>query len=124
MGKTCFEGSNPSGSASEIPQAEVASLCALLLKPGNHSLEAWSGHDGTIAKSRAGTWCITSRDDVMGQRCGRDKSELAMDTVTLVWKWLNDNAGALGIVLVIFPLAWTTYTYLTRNKIAKPLIFQ
>lgn len=39
-----------------------------------------------------------------------------METVSLIWKWLNENAGALGVALVIAPLAWTTYTYLSIKK--------
>jgi hypothetical protein len=39
-----------------------------------------------------------------------------METIILVWKWLNDNAGALGVVLVIIPLAWTVFTYLSIKK--------
>ncbi|MBM4132536.1 MAG: hypothetical protein FJ245_02105 [Nitrospira sp.] len=33
-----------------------------------------------------------------------------------IWKWLNDNAGALSIVLVIIPLAWSAYTYFSIKK--------
>ncbi|RTZ99250.1 MAG: hypothetical protein DSY90_01735 [Deltaproteobacteria bacterium] len=39
-----------------------------------------------------------------------------MEIIYIVWKWANDNAGALGIVLVVIPLAWTVYTYLTIKK--------
>lgn len=39
-----------------------------------------------------------------------------METISLVWQWLNDNSGALGIVLVIIPLAWATYSYLSIKK--------
>lgn len=39
-----------------------------------------------------------------------------METAELIWTWLNDNASALGIVLVVIPLAWTAYTYLSIKK--------
>ena len=39
-----------------------------------------------------------------------------MDILIQIWKWLNDNAGALSIVLVIVPLAWSAYTYLSIKK--------
>lgn len=39
-----------------------------------------------------------------------------METISHIWKWLNDNAGALGVLLVIAPLAWATYTYLSIKK--------
>ena len=38
-------------------------------------------------------------------RVKREPLEITMGTIALVWKWLNDNAGALGIVLVVIPLA-------------------
>ena len=46
----------------------------------------------------------------------RSLLEFAMEIIYIVWKWANDNAGALGIVLVVIPLAWTVYTYLTIKK--------
>ncbi len=39
-----------------------------------------------------------------------------MDFVSLAWKWLNDNAGAVGVVLAVVPLVWATYTYLSIKK--------
>jgi len=39
-----------------------------------------------------------------------------METIALVWKWLNNNAGALGVALIVIPLAWSAYTYLSIKK--------
>ena len=39
-----------------------------------------------------------------------------METVIAIWKWFNDNGGALGVVLVLIPLAWAIFTYLSVKK--------
>lgn len=36
-----------------------------------------------------------------------------METIAAIWKWLNDNGGALGVVVVLIPLAWAIFTYLS-----------
>lgn len=39
-----------------------------------------------------------------------------METMTTVWNWLNENAGAVGALLVIVPISWSTYTYLSIKR--------
>jgi len=33
-----------------------------------------------------------------------------------LWKWVNDNAGALGLIFVVIPLAWTVWQYLKLKR--------
>ena len=39
-----------------------------------------------------------------------------MEAVMVMWKWLNDNSGALGVVLVLIPLTWAIFSYLSVKK--------
>ncbi|MGH8736420.1 MAG: hypothetical protein ACREU5_08335 [Burkholderiales bacterium] len=39
-----------------------------------------------------------------------------MNIIADVWKWLNDNAGALGVVLVLAPVGWAAFSYLSLKK--------
>ena len=32
------------------------------------------------------------------------------------WKWLNDNAGALGVLIVVVPVAWSIWAYLRLKR--------
>jgi hypothetical protein len=39
-----------------------------------------------------------------------------MDIVAAVWKWLNDNAGVIGVLFVVLPLAWSAWEYLRLKR--------
>jgi len=34
----------------------------------------------------------------------------------IAWQWLNDNAGALGIIFVAIPLAWAAWRYFVQKR--------
>src|SRR5690242_20380693 len=42
--------------------------------------------------------------------------DVLLATWNSLWKWLNDNGSALGVVLVLVPLAWATFTYLSVRR--------
>ena len=33
-----------------------------------------------------------------------------------LWQWMNDNAGALGLIFIVIPLAWTIWQYLRLKR--------
>lgn len=39
-----------------------------------------------------------------------------MEIISSVWNWLNTNSGALSVVLVLIPMAWAVFTYLSVKK--------
>jgi hypothetical protein len=39
-----------------------------------------------------------------------------METLSAVWKFLNDNAGALGLLVVVLPLGWSVWEYLRLKR--------
>ena len=39
-----------------------------------------------------------------------------MEIIATFWKWINDNGSGLGVVLVLIPLAWAVFTYLSVKR--------
>ncbi len=39
-----------------------------------------------------------------------------MSVFETIWTWLNDNAGALGVLFVVLPLAWSAWAYLSLKR--------
>ncbi|MDR6964047.1 hypothetical protein [Shewanella putrefaciens] len=39
-----------------------------------------------------------------------------MENVATFWKWINNNGSGLGVVLVLIPLAWAVFTYLSVKR--------
>lgn len=37
-------------------------------------------------------------------------------TETEAWKFLTDNAGALGVIVAVITLLWAVFTYLKQRK--------
>ncbi|MGI4862313.1 MAG: hypothetical protein ACRYFZ_00205 [Janthinobacterium lividum] len=35
---------------------------------------------------------------------------------SLIWKWLNDNASAIGVLSGLIPLAWTIISYIHSKR--------
>lgn len=38
------------------------------------------------------------------------------DALFSIWKWLNENGTALGVLLAVVPLVWTAISYLRQKK--------
>lgn len=39
-----------------------------------------------------------------------------IELIKLLWKWLNDNGAALGVLVVFVPLAWACISFLSKKK--------
>lgn len=39
-----------------------------------------------------------------------------MENVATFWTWINNNGSGLGVVLVLIPLAWAVFTYLSVKR--------
>ncbi len=39
-----------------------------------------------------------------------------MRAIEVIWTWLNNYAGALGVLFVVLPLAWSAWAYLSLKR--------